>query len=252
MSILQSPKRLAKLLASINVSYSERPISPIQVAEEIGELLKELNGDKNELKKRLPLSQGIIDGFLRLLNLPGKIQDIIVWGESNKNTGEISFSAASYICKLENSEDVLKLVGAMHDLDRPITKEEIKDIISLKKHNSGKPIENCINEVLGVTRPTVIQHFLFISGIDPSIVNELKAESQKNNMKLDDCGINVLSKLFPSGSLKGVKIHDDYLQLHLSEDGRNFMRRYGDSNNISRKDIINHMFEKGATGNEQQ
>ena len=246
MPILQNPKRLAKLLASINVSHSNRPLSPIQVAEEIRDLLSELNGNKNELQKRLPISQSIIDGFLRLLNMPKEIQDIIVWGESKKNTGEISFSAASYICKLKHNDDVLKLVGAMHALDRPITKEEIKCIISLKKHNSEKPIENCTSEVIGVTRPVVIQHFIFISGIAPSIVQKLKTESQKNNTKLDNFGFNILSKPFPSGALKGVKIHDDYLRLYLSEDGRNFIRKYSDSNNILRKDVINHMFENEA------
>ena len=243
MSILQSPKRLSKLLASINVQYSDRPLSPIQVAEEIDELLRELDGNKSELKRRLPISQSIIDGFLRLLKLPKEIQDIIVWGDSNKNTGEISFSAASFICKLENSDDILKLVGAIHSLDRPITKEEIKDIHSLKKHNSKKTIENCIGEVLGVTRPIVIRHFLFISGIDPAIVKKLKTESQKNDTKLDNFGFDILSKPFPPSALKGAKIHDDYLRLYLSEEGRNFIRKYSDSNNILRKDVINHMFE---------
>ena len=250
MSILQSPKRLAKLLASINVSHFDRPMSPIQVAEEITVLLNDLDGNENELKRRLPISQSIIDGFLRLLKLPKEIQDIIVWGDSNKNTGEISFTAASYICKLENKDDILKLVGAMHSLDRPITKEEIKGIISLKKHNSEKPIENCTSEVIGVTRPVVIQHFLFISGINPLIIKKLKTLSQKNNIELNNLGFNVLSKIFPLGTLKGIKIYDDYLRLFLSEDGRNFIRKYGDSNTILRKDVVNHMFKNEVNCNE--
>ena len=242
MSILQSPKRLAKLLASIKVSHSDRPMSPMQVAEEIAILLNDLNNNKNELNRRLPISQSIIDGFLRLLKLPKEIHDIVVWGDSNKNTGEISFTAASYICKLENKDDILKLVGAMHSLDRPITKEEIKGIISLKR-NSEKPIENCTSEVIGVTRPVVIQHFLFISGIDPSIVKKLKTASQKNNIELNNLGFGILSKIFPFGTLKGIKIHDDHLRLFLSEDGRNFIREYRDSNKILHKDVVNHMFE---------
>ncbi|MGY5147881.1 MAG: hypothetical protein ACW9W4_07780 [Candidatus Nitrosopumilus sp. bin_7KS] len=244
MSLLKNPKRLAKLLASVNVTHSDRPLGPIDTAEEIKELLSELHNDKNELVNRLPISLDMVKAFLRLLELPMEIQDIVIWGQSKQDTGEISFTSAQELVKLNSSEDILKLVSAIHSVPRPVTKDEVKGIISLKNRNSKKTIDDCITEVLNVTRPVVIQHFLFISGIQPSIVQSLKIASEKSSKNLNEFALEIISKVFPSQSVKGIKVHDDYVRLSLSKDGREFIRSYIDKNNLLRKDLIDDIFSK--------
>ena len=137
MQLLDDPYRLAKLLASINVPGADRPLSPLEVSNEIYTLRSELDDDA-ELVKRLPISRDIIQQFLALQNLPEEIQDIIVWGESKNDTGSIGFSVASRLAQFENKEDINKLASAIIDIPRPVIKEEIKAILSLKKQNKNK------------------------------------------------------------------------------------------------------------------
>lgn len=240
--LLQSPKRLAKLLASINVNHSERPLNPIEVSEEIRSMLTELNNNKSELLNRLPLSLDMIDAFLRILKLPPQIHDIVIWGNSNRGSGQISFSVAQQLGRLDDPKNILKFVNAFHMASKPITKEEIKSAISFKRHNPTKPIEDCITEITNVTRPIIVQDYIFISGINPSIVQLLKESSVKKNLTLNEHALVIISNVFPSDSILGIKINDDYVRIMLSEEGSKYMRSYADSNGLSKKDIINHIF----------
>jgi hypothetical protein len=248
MTLLQNPKRLAKLLASVNVSHSDRPLGPLDVAEEISQMSSELNDDKKELENRLPIKSDMIKAFLRLLQLPPEIQDIVIWGQSNKETGEISFTSAQELVKLKNSDDILKLVGAIHSVPRPVSKNEIIGIVSLKNKNEQKTIDDCIEEVLNVTRPMVIQHFLFISGIQPSIVQSLRQTSEEKNIELNELATEIISKKFPSNSVKSMKVHDDYVRLNLSKEGKKFIKEYSDSNNLLRKDVVDDVFSSEGFG----
>ena len=114
--------------------------------------------------------------------------------------------------------------------------------MSLKNRNEQKTMDDCIKEVLNVTRPITIQHFLFISGIQPPIVQSLMKASEEKNIELNEFAIKIISKKFPSDSVKGIKVHDDYVRLNLSKEGKTFIKEYSDSNNLLRKDVIDHIF----------
>ena len=45
MTIFDNPKNLARLLSSIKVDHSIRPLGPIETAKKINEALIELNND---------------------------------------------------------------------------------------------------------------------------------------------------------------------------------------------------------------
>ena len=80
MGIFNDPKRLAKILSSIKVPYSERPLKPIQVAQELQEACKELGGDEKETQKRFGIKQSMWSGFKRLLNISEDIESAVDWG----------------------------------------------------------------------------------------------------------------------------------------------------------------------------
>ena len=244
MSLLTSPKRLAKLLASVNVSYSDRPLTPIEVAKEIKKLQTELSDNKNELNKRLPLSPDLVADFLRLLKLPEQIQDIIAWGHPNKDSGEISFASARYIAKLNDKEDILKIVGTIHSLPRPVTSKEIQNIISIKQTNQDKPIDECIKEILDVSRPKILQYYIFISGIKPIIVNMLRGMASNQNTNLNDCAKTILMKTLPIKSIQSINIHNDYLRVTLTKEGIDYIHGHANAFQLSRKDVFNNIFEK--------
>lgn len=250
MMILEDPKRLAKLLASINVSHADRPFTPIEAAEAIRDMLSDLGGDMQELRNRLPLSNDMIMAFQRVLSLPSQIYDIVVWGKSKgdaSNNGEISFSVAHFLARLEDKEEILKLVSATLDMSRPVTKDEIKSIVSLRRRSPDKTIYECMREVINVTQPIIIHDFLFISGIDPLLVESLKEYSQQCGKETDQGALALLSPVFPRDSVKDVKVRDDQIRVMLSKQGHEFIGTYAGANNLSRKSVINHIISKGLS-----
>lgn len=241
MLLLNNPQRLAKLLASLNVQGSNRPLSPVEVANEIRVLQEDLDGDLKETIKRLPVSAEIAKQFMELMNLPSKIQDVIVWGESSKKDGSIGFSVAAKMAKLNNHNDILKLAGTILDMSRPITKEELKGLLSLKKRNPSKSIDECISEILNVTREFTIHHFLFISRINPSFASILV--DNKLGRNVHDEALAVLKNIFPTGTLKNVKVSNERIRLALDEDGWKFIAEYSRRHDVARQDVVNHMLE---------
>lgn len=247
MLVLNNPQRLAKLLASLNVPGSDRPLSPVEVANEIELMCNDLSGDLKGVINRLPVSADIVKEFLALMKLPPEIQDVVTWGESNKANGSIGFSAAAKISKLKNHDDVLRLAGTILNMSRPVTKEEIKGVISLKKRVPDKPIDECIAEVLNVTRQTTIHNFLFICKINFNI--ELLA---KNNPKssFHDAVFSILKGKFPPETLKSVKISGDHVRLVLEKKGWEFIATYAEQHSLYRQNVVTHMLESGGVIND--
>lgn len=252
MALLQNPKRLARLLSSIQVSHSDRPLGPIETAEAIQEVLEELGNDTQELQSRLSLSSSMISAFARVLTLPENIKGIVSWGGSNHDMsrdGEISFSAAQQLARLKSTNDILRLVGTTLKMSRPVTKEEIKAIVALRRENPQKDIDDCIREVLDVTRTYVVQHFVFISGIDPRLVVRLKAMAHKDGRELDELALGVLSGNFPRDSIKGIKVRDDHVRVSMSEEGHKFIKSYAESHDLSKRSVLDHILSR-EIGNE--
>ena len=247
MLLLNNPQRLAKLLASLNVQGSNRPLSPVEVANEIKALQEDLGGDFKETIKRLPVSAEIAKQFMQIMALPSKIQDVIVWGESSKKDGSIGFSVAAKMAKLSNHNDILKLAGTILDMPRPVTKEELKGLLSLKKRNPDKSIDECISEVLNVTREFTVQHFLFISKINSSIASALIPSESGRDAHGE--ALAILKGSFPQGTLKDVKVSNERVRLALDEAGWKFIAEYSGRHNLPRQDVVDHMLKSAGFAN---
>ena len=241
MYILDNPPRLAKLLTSIKVPGTNRPLSPVDVAREIEMLLKDLGGDESELLRRLPIKQDIMKDFRCLLRLPPEIQGMIVWGRSKHETGGIGFSVASRIASLDRQDDMRTMAGTVADMPRPVTKEEIEGILSLKKNNPDKPIGECLTEVLNVTRPAVIDHYIFLSGLDPNIVRALEQKAHVSVVSTHELASGILRGVFPEGSFKTAKVFSDCIRLSLEKHGSDFISEYSKSHNIPVQRALSHM-----------
>lgn len=244
MQIINNPQRLAKLLASLNVPGSNRPLSPVEVANEIDVMRADLDGDLKEVIRRLPVSPHIVKEFLYLGKLPPKIQDVVTWGESSSEDGSIGFSVAAKMSRLSNHNDILKLAGTILGMTRPITKEEVKGVLSLKKTKPDKPIEECIREVLNVTRQVTIHHFLFICNIKSTIATFLVNSGSKKNPQ--DQVLAALNSVFPTGTLKNIKVRNERVRLALDEEGWKFISTYTDRHSLARQDVVNHMLESAG------
>lgn len=250
MHVLNNPQRLSRLLASLNVSGSNRPLSPVEVASEISAFRNDLGGDLKEVVNRLPVSADIVNEFLWLPKLPHKIQDVVVWGESSKKDGSIGFSVAAKMARFSNHEDILKIAGATLEMSRPVTKEEVKAILGLKKRVPSKPIDECMGEVLNATRRFTVNHFLFISRIKPSTAASLA--SNKSGQSLHDEVLIALKSSFPLGTLKNIKVSNERVRLALDEEGWNFIATYCKRHRLARQEVVNHMLESTGFANDRQ
>ena len=250
MQVLDNPQRLAKLLASLNVSGSNRPLSPVEVANEINAMCSDLNGNLKEVIKRLPVSNDIIKEFLCLIKLPIEIQDIVTWGESSKTCGSIGFSAAAKMSRLKNRDDMLKLASTILDMSRPVTKEEIKEVLSLKRRIPNKPIDECITEVLNVSRQTTIHYFLFISRIKPNVVALLSKNI--SGQSLQNIVSSILKGSFPSETLKNAKVSSNRVRLVLEKEGWEFIATYAEQYGLLRQDVVTHMLESAGIRNDSR
>ena len=248
MNVLNNPRRLAKLLASLNVSGTDRPLSPVEVASEINAIRDDLDGDLKEVVRRLPVSLDIVKEFLYLMKLPPEIQDVVSWGESRSGDGTIGFSTAAKVARLKDHDDILKLAGTILDMPRPVTKEEVKGVLSLKRRIPKKPISECIMEVLNVTRQTTIHHFMFISRIKPGVVGLLSKTDPSHG--LQDKMLSILKGSFPTETLKNIKVSDDRIRLVLEKEGWEFIAVYAERHGLLRQDVVTHMIESGGFRNE--
>lgn len=248
MNVLNNPQRLAKILASLNVSGTDRPLSPVEVASEINVMRDDLEGDLKEVVRRLPVSLDIVKEFLYLMKLPPEIQDVVSWGESRKGDGTIGFSTAAKVARLKDHDDILKLAGTILDMSRPVTKEEVKGVLSLKRRIPKKPINECITEVLNATRQTTIHHFLFISRINPNVAELLSKNDPSHGQ--EDKVLSTLKGTFPSETLKNVKVSNDRIRLVLEKEGWEFIAVYAERHGLLRQDVITHMIKSGGFKNE--
>ncbi len=158
----------AKLLSSIKIANTnlKRILSPIQTARQIQRLINE-EGIKN-VEDLLPLNKGNITYFIRLLDLPEKCHDAIVWGESN-DLG-VGFSAATIISTLKDKDDQLLLFNETSK--RSISEKDVRQIISFyKKHDL--PLSTIIQNVTNA-RPQILNTYLVVISISPKTETKLK------------------------------------------------------------------------------
>ncbi len=162
----------AKLLSSIKIANTNlrRVLSPIQVAHKIQRLINE---EGSEITYDiLPLTKGNITTFTRLLKLPEKYHDAVIWGESN-DLG-VGFSAASHISTLHDENDQSLLFSETSK--QSISEKDVLNIISFyKKQNI--PLREIIEKTTSA-RPTIINEYLVVISISPNTQEKIKKDSQ--------------------------------------------------------------------------
>ena len=243
VSIFKDPQRLGRLLASVKVNYRERPLSPIESAKELDAACKELGGDKKEAQKRFMLSESMWTSFERLLELSPNIQDTVIWGKSNKESLALGFTVAHIMAKFEVKDQEL-IMQASWENKIPIGKEELKSMYKWHNESPHIEMEQIIAETLSVSRPIIRQIIMFLSGLKPSIYTKLKKDAQEANTPLADFTKNVLLKIFSENSISSVNPSPDFIRITFSGEGRKELGRMMKEFNVSKNDIINHIFEQ--------
>ena len=162
-----SPEDKRDLILSVGIHKTERPLSPIEVAELLEKLISS-GTTKKEISKEILLDSTMISRFLRLSNLAPEIQHLVSWGGESR----ISFSTASEIARLKTSEEHRFL--AKGTLEHELSKSEVIQIIEVR-NKFGKPIDECVEEILKM-RPRIIKRYLFVGAVKSSDVQDRLSE----------------------------------------------------------------------------
>jgi|GEM_PF-352977 len=152
-----SPEIQRDLILSVGTRRARRRLSPIEVAEAIETSLAS-GSMVQELAVELDLHPTMVLRFRRLLKLPPDIRHLVDWWQGE---ARLSFEAASHIARLPSSKEQQEVVGAA--LKHRLGKVETVQIVQIRER-SGKPIAECIEEVLRM-RPQIERRHLLIGAI---------------------------------------------------------------------------------------
>ena len=245
MGVFNEPERLARILASIKVSYETRPLSPIEVANELRNACDELNGDKSSVQKRFGLGNSMWHAFKRLLDLSEDIQSEIKWGESNSKSLQVGFSAAHVICKF-SKEDQNKLVEASWEHEHPLTHKDLEDVHSFKINNPEKTIEECISAIFKVNHPTRITIRLYIAGLDTAIFTSMQKEATNQGISIKELSKQALSRSLPDDSVMSVSPKDTFVRISFSNRGMKAFEKLLAASGVQRNEFVNYLFKKAG------
>ena len=136
-----------------------------------------------------------VSRFLKLLALPLELQHMIDWG-APKNA--IGFTAALELTRFEDIANQRIVAEAI--LSNRLTSKETQQIVQLRKR-SGRPIEDCIKEVLGM-RSNIEKCYVFIGIIsDKEIERRLSQIKQTNRNAIIESSIRKLKLCEVNGRL---------------------------------------------------
>lgn len=224
-------KEYAKLLKSVGTHQKERPLSPIQVAKDIEILLRDENIEI--VSKRLGISPKQITEFLENLRIPKTTQNLIGWGAE---PGRIPFSTGAKIAKLENEDemDVLTKTTVEHDLK----KQEVIDILELRKRNPGMSLSDCIERVLKF-RPSVEKGYAVIIDIGKEELQYVLRIARDRETVPKKVLEDMLDKYIEHGQIRSVVLKERFVILTMSEPAYEAFEKLADKFMIAPKDILN-------------
>ncbi len=135
-----------------------RPLSPVEVGKLIRQA-KEAGISTEDCAKAINLDKTSIGRFLRILDLPEDVQHLVSWGAQKDSIG---FSVAAQLARFEDTEDQHAVIETI--LTDGLSRKEIEQVLQLKSR-SGRKIDECLKEVLGM-RPVIEKRHVFIGMID--------------------------------------------------------------------------------------
>jgi hypothetical protein len=241
LGIFNDPKRLAKLLGSVKVPGSKRPLRPVTVARLLQEGCDEL-GSKEEVMKRVDLATSMWSGFERIIAIDEDIENLICWGKSNPETLEIGFSV-SHVLALFTPSEQQEIVNTMWNYGRSLTHDELRRIRTYYLSNSEQSVGDAMAHILKLDRPYKTIVSIFISGLKENIFENIKKSSLDKNISVNDLAKEIFSKHLDTTAVTGMNVKKNVIRISFSEHGKKEFIKFGKDNKINKNDIVNYIFK---------
>ena len=199
-----------------------RPLAPMEVAQFLGEASR--NGVPLEECASFLNLRGTtqVKRFLRILELPPDLAHLVVWGASRDGIG---LSCAVELLRIEKADARRAVAAAI--LKAGLTSREVRQVAQIS-HRSGRSIDDCIEEVLGM-RPTIERRHVVICSVDDRVVKgALENLTQTERDALLAAGLGLLGLVRVKGRL-GTElitlVTDQSGHARLSQIGRRTLER---------------------------
>ncbi|MFB0523074.1 MAG: hypothetical protein ACETV1_04850 [Candidatus Bathyarchaeia archaeon] len=214
------------LLASLGTHKRDRPLGPVEVAQELQSFFR--RGGRLE---QLPVKEDTCREFLSLLDLPDAVQKTLGWGGVSR--GEIGMYSGARISTLEKAEDEEALAKAV--LERELTSNEVRRIVRHKNRRREKSIEECIETVVAM-RP--IRRHLFITELNEEVLKRLEKEAEARKVSTTNLLKEILSGEIPSGSLISLALRENFVMMFLDKEGHEELLRKVKEQRIRLKEVV--------------
>lgn len=219
------------LLLSIGTHDPDRPLVPIEVSDGVLRLKKETGDSWEDLSKRVGLGKKKktstvkkktdttqIKLFEQLQNLSKRNAYSIGWGKS-KN-GKVAMTLGCDIAKLPNKDDhdiLINTIIESLDTEKPIRKDDVKNILDRKIKSPEIPIGEIIEHVMNI-KP--VMELFWKIGITPEDIFLKKFKKKISNEKIHPSDLlrKLLEKKVKKDSIKSISItKNDLIWITLDE-----------------------------------
>lgn len=166
-------EELRDLILSVGTQGNQRRLSPVEVATLIQ--VARTAGESNTTIAAAAHLEGtsMIGRFLKLLTLDPEVQPLVGWGATRSTIG---FSTAVEVARLAQPDQAKATLAA---IEHGFTRMEAKDLAQLRLR-SGRPLEDCLREIVGMRKQVEIVHVLVGHVVDPAVIALLADTRQKD------------------------------------------------------------------------
>ncbi|MGY5144407.1 MAG: hypothetical protein ACW9XH_07995 [Candidatus Nitrosopumilus sp. bin_32a] len=219
------------LLLSIGTHDPNRPFTPIEVSDHLLRLKKETGDSLQQLSKRVGLGKKLkkstikkptdttqIKLFEKLQNLSRRNVYMLGWGISKD--GKIAMTIGCDIAKLSNPDEqdiFLNTILESLETDKPIRKDDVKDILNRKRNSPETPIGDIIEHVMKI-KP--VMELFWKIGITPedTFLEKFKKKISDEKIQPSDLLRKLLEKKIKKDMIKYVSItKNDLVWITLDE-----------------------------------
>ena len=176
--------------------------------------------------------------YLRLVNLPEKVQKSIKAGKIGQDTGY-------RITLLKDPKEQEILGDAV--IKYHLSSGEVKGIVqNLKKRNPELPIEECIRLALKA-RPSIMEEHIIVTKIGTDTLESLKKKSRGEGVKVEELLKKSLVGLLSPQSVNSLKLFNRTVILALGKEDFRLFRNKAQEIKVKLENLIDALVKRGLT-----
>jgi len=160
-----------QLLLSVGTHRSARTLTPCEVAFLFQKAINHGASLQDCAKAVLLNGPTWISRFLRTLKLDKSVRHLVGWGQSSES---VSFTSATEVARLKKDEQSRVFTSIV---EHKLSSKEIRELVQIRLR-SGRPIEDCISEIVSL-RPQVVRQHMFVGAVaSPKVKQALRPKTQ--------------------------------------------------------------------------